>query len=50
LRQIINVSTRQWATILKLTDNFEKWEFDVFEYAETLGDNILIHFGFRLFQ
>ena len=50
LRQIINVSTRQWATILKLTDNFEKWEFDVFEYAETLGENILVHFGFRLFQ
>ena len=31
-------------------DEFEKWDFDVFEYCQILGDNILVHFGFRLFQ
>ena len=41
---------RQWTHILKIMDEFEKWEFDVFEYCETLGENTLLHFGFRLFQ
>ena len=31
-------------------DEFEKWEFDVFEYCDALGENTLLHFGFRLFQ
>lgn len=35
---------------MKIMDEFEKWEFDVFEYCETLGENTLLHFGFRLFQ
>ena len=49
LRQMINVNTRQWTSILKLMDDFDKWEFDVFDYCETLGENVLIHFGFKLF-
>ena len=36
LRQIIDVNARQWSNILKLMDEFEKWEFDVFDYVETL--------------
>ena len=50
LRQIVEVSARQWSNILKLMDEFEKWEFDTFEYCSILGDNFLLHFGFRLFQ
>lgn len=46
---MINVNTRQWTSILKLMDDFDKWEFDVFDYCETLGENVLIHFGFKLF-
>lgn len=33
-----------------MMDNFDKWDFDVFNYTETLGDQALVHFGFRLFQ
>ena len=47
---MINVNARQWTVILKMMDEFDKWDFDVFSYCETLGDNSLIHFGFRLFQ
>ena len=36
LRQMINVNARQWTVILKLMDEFEKWDFDVFVYCETL--------------
>ena len=36
LRQIIDVNARQWSNILKIMDEFEKWEFDVFDYVETL--------------
>ena len=35
---------------MKIMDEFEKWEFDVFEYCETLGENTMLHFGFKLFQ
>jgi len=31
-------------------DEFEKWEFDIFEYCAILGDNAMLHFSFRLFQ
>ena len=31
-------------------DDFEKWDFDVFEYCEIVGNDFLIHFSFRLFQ
>lgn len=50
LRTIINVNSRQWASILKMMDDFEKWDFNTFDYCELLGDNVLIHFSFRLFQ
>ena len=32
-----------------MMDEFEKWDFDVFEYCETVGEDVLVHFGFRLF-
>lgn len=35
---------------MKIVDDFEKWEFDVFEYCEVLGEHVLVHFGFKLFQ
>lgn len=44
------MSARQWSNILKIMDDFEKWEFDIFEYSSILGDNFLLHFSFRLFQ
>ena len=50
LRQIIDVNARQWTNILKLMDEVEKWDFDVFEYVELLGEDVLVHFAFRLFQ
>ena len=50
IRQMINVNARQWTSILKIMDEFEKWDFDVFNYCDTLEENALIHFGFRLFQ
>ena len=31
-------------------DEFEKWDFNIFEYCDVLGENVLVHFGFRLFQ
>ena len=49
LRQIIDVNARQWTNILKIMDEVEKWDFDVFEYVELLGDDVLVHFAFRLF-
>ena len=49
MRQIIDVNARQWTNILKLMDEIEKWDFDVFEYVELLGDDVLVHFAFRLF-
>jgi hypothetical protein len=33
-----------------MMDDFEKWDFDVFEYSDTVGEDVLVHFGFRLFQ
>ena len=50
IRQIIDVNTRQWTQILKIMDDFEKWDFNIFEYCDVLGENVLVHFGFRLFQ
>ena len=31
-------------------EDFEKWDFDVFEYSDTVGEDVLVHFSFRLFQ
>lgn len=50
LRQTLDVNTRQWTVIIKMMDEFEKWDFDVFVYHETLDENAIIHFGFKLFQ
>ena len=36
--------------MVKLMDDFDKWEFDIFKYRETLGDQAILHFGFKLFQ
>ena len=44
------MNARQWSNILKIMDEFEKWDFDMFEYCTILGDNFLLHFSFRLFQ
>ena len=33
-----------------MLDQFDKWDFDIFLYTETLGDQALVHFGFKLFQ
>ena len=50
LKQIIKANGRHWTNILKLMDDFEKWDFDVFLYCETLQEQSLIHFCFKLFQ
>ena len=50
LKQMINVGTRQWTTILKMMDTFDKWIFDTHTYCDTLQENSLTHFGFKLFQ
>ena len=34
LRQIVDVSAREWAAILKIMDNFESWDFNVFQYCQ----------------
>ncbi len=35
---------------IKLMENFDKWDFDVFSYGELLGEKTLTHFCFKLFQ
>ncbi len=30
LRQIVNLNTRVWTNLIKLMDQFDKWDFDVF--------------------
>jgi hypothetical protein len=32
-----------------MMDDFDKWNFDVFKYNDTLGDAALLHFGVKLF-
>lgn len=49
LKQILQVNMRQWANILKMMDNFDKWNFDTHAYCDTLQENALTHFGFKLF-
>lgn len=47
---MISAAPRQWNSILKIMDNFDKWDFDTFEYCQTLGEeHSLIHFGFKIF-
>ena len=47
---MINVSSRQWTALIKMMDQFDKWDFDTLTYSENLGESVLIHFGFKLFQ
>ena len=41
LRQIVNLNTRVWTNLIKLMDNFDKWDFDVFAYCEILQESTL---------
>ena len=50
IKTIISAGSRHWTAIMKLMDDFEKWDFDIFQYCETLQDQALIHFGFKIFQ
>jgi len=49
LKQIINVTSGCWTKLIKMMDDFDKWNFDVYKYQETLGDMALLHFGIKLF-
>jgi hypothetical protein len=49
LRQIVQLNTRVWTNLIKLMDQFDKWDFDVFAYCEILQESTLVHFGFKLF-
>lgn len=50
IKQIINVPPRMWNNALKMMDDFDKWDFDIFKYHDNLGDATILHFGFKLFQ
>jgi len=50
LKTIIDVPPRIWNHAIKMMDEFDKWNFDVFKYQETLGDVALLHFGMKIFQ
>jgi len=50
LKQIIEVPPRVWNFAIKIVDDLHKWNFDVFKYYETLGEQALLHFGVKLFQ
>jgi hypothetical protein len=30
-------------------DDFDKWDFDIFKYYDALGEQAILHFGFKLF-
>jgi hypothetical protein len=38
LRQIVQLNSRTWTVLIKMLDQFDKWDFDIFAYVETLGD------------
>jgi len=38
-----------WNSALKMMDDFDKWDFDIFKYHENLAENTILHFGFKLF-
>ena len=50
LKTIIEVAPRIWNHAIKMMDDFDKWNFDVFKYYATLGDKSLLHFGIKIFQ
>ncbi len=43
------MQTRVWNNLIKIMDDFEKWDFDIFKYCETLQEASILHFGFKLF-
>lgn len=49
LKQLINVGPKAWNYVIKVQDDMDKWNFDVFKYHENLGDASLLHFGIKLF-
>lgn len=49
IKQIIAVQPRVWNNLIKIMDDFDKWDFDIFKYHEALGDQAILHFGFKLF-
>jgi hypothetical protein len=45
------IGFKDWTAVSRMmTDTFEKWNFETFDYAEKLGDYALIHLGFKLFM
>lgn len=38
-----------WNNAIKMMDDFDKWEFDIFKYNDNLGEATILHFGFKLF-
>ena len=50
IKDILNIPTRKWNRLVKMLDNFEKWDFDIFKYYEILGDSTLSHLSFRIFH
>jgi hypothetical protein len=34
----------------KIMEDFDKWEFDITKYCESLNEKTLLHFGFKLFH
>jgi len=49
IKQMISISMRDWTVLIKMMDKFDKWDFDIFQYSETLGEYALVHLGFKLF-
>lgn len=40
---------RVWNNVIKIMDDFDKWDFDLFKYQDQLGEQTILHFGFKLF-
>ena len=49
LKLMIDVQGRVWTQAIKMMDEFDKWNFDIFKYQSILGDASLLHFGMKLF-
>jgi hypothetical protein len=52
IRQMMSsIGSRDWTAVSRMmTDTFEKWNFETFDYAEKLGEHALLHLGFKLFM
>lgn len=49
IKQLLQVPPRMWNNALKMMDDFDKWDFDIFKYNDNLGEQTILHFGFKLF-